>query len=46
VSVIVFEVKIHQEERLMTATFPGEYAAYRRRVPQIVPVLKLPHGPR
>jgi protein-S-isoprenylcysteine O-methyltransferase Ste14 len=41
VGAILFEVKIHQEERLMLATFPDEYPAYRRRVPQIVPGLGL-----
>jgi protein-S-isoprenylcysteine O-methyltransferase Ste14 len=39
VSLIVFEVKIRMEERLMVATFPGEYPRYRRRVPQLVPGL-------
>jgi protein-S-isoprenylcysteine O-methyltransferase Ste14 len=39
--VILFEVKIHQEERLLLTTFPGEYPAYRRRVPQLVPGLAL-----
>ena len=42
----LFEVKIAQEERLMVATFPGEYPAYRHRVPQIVPGLRLPPGRR
>jgi protein-S-isoprenylcysteine O-methyltransferase Ste14 len=41
VGVVLFEVKIRQEERLMLATFPDEYPAYRRRVPQIVPGLGL-----
>jgi protein-S-isoprenylcysteine O-methyltransferase Ste14 len=41
VGLVLFEVKIHQEERLMIATFPDEYAAYRRRVPQIVPGIRL-----
>jgi protein-S-isoprenylcysteine O-methyltransferase Ste14 len=36
---IVFEVKIRMEERLMVATFPDEYPRYRRRVPQLVPGL-------
>jgi len=39
--VILFEVKIHQEERLLLTTFPGEYPAYRQRVPQLVPGLDL-----
>jgi protein-S-isoprenylcysteine O-methyltransferase Ste14 len=36
---ILFEVKIRMEERLMAATFPEEYPQYRRRVPQLVPGL-------
>ena len=39
VGLILFEVKIRMEERLMVATFPDEYPAYRRRVPQLVPGL-------
>ena len=30
-------IKIRQEERLMTETFPAEYPAYRRRVPALLP---------
>jgi protein-S-isoprenylcysteine O-methyltransferase Ste14 len=41
VGLVLFEVKIYQEERLMIATFPDEYADYRRRVPQIAPGLQL-----
>jgi len=40
----MFELKIAQEERLMVATFPDEYPAYRHRVPQIVPGFRLPRG--
>jgi protein-S-isoprenylcysteine O-methyltransferase Ste14 len=36
---ILFEVKIRMEERLMVATFSDEYRRYRRRVPQLVPGL-------
>jgi protein-S-isoprenylcysteine O-methyltransferase Ste14 len=39
--VVVFEFKLRQEERLMTATFPTEYRSYRQRVPQLVPGLRL-----
>jgi protein-S-isoprenylcysteine O-methyltransferase Ste14 len=39
VGLIVFEVKIRMEERLMVATFPDEYPRYCRRVPQLVPGL-------
>ena len=37
VGLIVFEVKIRMEERLMLVTFPDDYPRYRRRVPQLVP---------
>jgi len=37
VAPILLEVKIRQEERLLDATFAGEYAEYRARVPQLVP---------
>jgi protein-S-isoprenylcysteine O-methyltransferase Ste14 len=39
IGLIVFEVKIRMEERLMVATFPDEYPLYRRWVPQLVPGL-------
>ena len=39
VGLIVFEVKIRMEERLMLVTFPDDYPRYRRRVPQLVPGL-------
>jgi len=38
-SLIVFEVKIRIEERLMVVTFPDEYPRYRRQVPQLIPGL-------
>ena len=38
---IVFSVKIHAEERLLLLNFPDEYPAYRQRVPQLVPGLRL-----
>jgi len=41
-AVVLFEIKIRQEERLMLASFPDEYPAYRRRVPRLVPGLRLP----
>lgn len=40
VGVVLFEIKIHREERLLLAAFPDDYPRYRRRVPQLVP------GPR
>jgi protein-S-isoprenylcysteine O-methyltransferase Ste14 len=41
VAVVVagLEVKIHYEEQLMAASFPHDYPAYRRRVPQLIPGL-------
>ena len=39
VGLILFEVKIRMEERLMVATFPEEYPRYRRQVPQLIPGL-------
>jgi protein-S-isoprenylcysteine O-methyltransferase Ste14 len=41
VALVLFEVKIYQEERLMLATFPDQYPPYRRRVPQLVPGAQL-----
>lgn len=38
-ALIVFEVKIRMEERLMVVTFPDDYPRYRHRVPQLVPGL-------
>jgi protein-S-isoprenylcysteine O-methyltransferase Ste14 len=38
VGLVLFEVKIYQEERLMVETFLDEYADYRRRVPEPFPV--------
>jgi protein-S-isoprenylcysteine O-methyltransferase Ste14 len=41
VGVVVAEIKIHMEERLMAATFPDDYPRYRRLVPQLIPGLRL-----
>jgi protein-S-isoprenylcysteine O-methyltransferase Ste14 len=38
---VLFEIKIHIEERLMLAEFPDDYPRYRRQVPQLVPGLHL-----
>jgi protein-S-isoprenylcysteine O-methyltransferase Ste14 len=38
---LLFEVKIRKEELMLVGTFPDEYEAYRRRVPQLVPGLNL-----
>jgi protein-S-isoprenylcysteine O-methyltransferase Ste14 len=43
VAVAAFEVKIHYEEQLMAASFPQDYPAYRRRVPQLIPGLGMQH---
>jgi protein-S-isoprenylcysteine O-methyltransferase Ste14 len=45
VGLVLFEVKIYQEERLLVATFPDEYPDYRRRVPQIAPGIQLLRWP-
>jgi protein-S-isoprenylcysteine O-methyltransferase Ste14 len=37
VGLVVLGIKLRQEERLMLATFPVEYPAYRRRVPALLP---------
>ena len=39
--VVFFELRIRDEERLMSDAFPGAYEEYRRRVPQLIPGLKL-----
>ena len=38
-ALLVFQVKIRMEERLMVATFGDEYRRYRRQVPQLIPGL-------
>jgi len=38
--IIVFEIKLHQEERLMTETFGEQYIQYKQHVPQLIPGLK------
>ena len=40
IAVLLLEARIHVEERLLLATFPDEYASYRRDVPQLVPSLR------
>jgi protein-S-isoprenylcysteine O-methyltransferase Ste14 len=39
-------LKIRAEERLLLATFPGEYAAYRERVPALIPGWRSPAARR
>jgi len=41
---VLVEFKIRTEERLMLAEFPDDYPRYRRRVPQLVPGLRLIGG--
>jgi protein-S-isoprenylcysteine O-methyltransferase Ste14 len=41
VYLVFLEFKLHIEERLMLAEFPEDYPRYRRRVPQLVPGLRL-----
>jgi protein-S-isoprenylcysteine O-methyltransferase Ste14 len=43
---VVIEIKIHIEERLMRAEFPADYPRYRGRVPQLVPGLQRASLPR
>lgn len=38
---VYFVLKIRSEEQLMREAFPGEYDEYRRRVPQLIPGLRL-----
>jgi protein-S-isoprenylcysteine O-methyltransferase Ste14 len=40
--VIVFlELRIRAEEQLLDDAFPGRYGEYRRRVPQLIPGVRL-----
>ena len=41
INVVILEVKIVFEERLLMSAFPGEYSQYRSRVPRLIPGLKL-----
>lgn len=46
VFLVLFEIKIHIEERFMLGEFPDEYPRYRQRVPKLVPGLRLISGRR
>jgi protein-S-isoprenylcysteine O-methyltransferase Ste14 len=46
VGVVIIEVKIAAEERLMRETFGEGYAEYKRRVPQLIPGVRWPDGGR
>jgi protein-S-isoprenylcysteine O-methyltransferase Ste14 len=39
--VVFFELRIRSEEQLLSEAFPGAYEEYRRRVPQLIPGLRL-----
>ncbi len=41
VYLVLLEIKIRVEERLMLAQFPDEYPRYRQRVPQLIPGLRV-----
>jgi len=41
VGTVGLATRIPIEERLMSKTFPNEYARYRKRVPRLVPGLRL-----
>ena len=41
VSLVLLQLKIRIEERLMLAEFPDDYPRYRRHVPQLVPGLRI-----
>jgi protein-S-isoprenylcysteine O-methyltransferase Ste14 len=43
--VVFFELRIRDEERLLNEAFPGAYEEYRRRVPQLIPGLRLRSRP-
>ncbi|HYU76366.1 MAG TPA: isoprenylcysteine carboxylmethyltransferase family protein [Ktedonobacteraceae bacterium] len=40
VGIVIFEIKLHQEERLLTETFGEQYVRYKQHVPQLIPGLK------
>jgi protein-S-isoprenylcysteine O-methyltransferase Ste14 len=41
IGLVILEIKIRVEERLMLAEFPDDYPRYRRRVPQLIPGARL-----
>lgn len=43
VAIVLFEIKLRGEEKLLVASFPKDYPRYRRRVPQLVPGLRRLH---
>ena len=45
VGVVIVELKLHAEERLLAEAFPADYARYRRRVPRLVPGLRRRSAP-
>jgi len=45
-ALVVTELKIRSEERLLLATFPDAYLAYRERVPRLIPGWPAPSARR
>jgi protein-S-isoprenylcysteine O-methyltransferase Ste14 len=41
VGLILFEIRIRAEERVLVTAFPDGYPRYREQVPQLVPGLRL-----
>ena len=39
--IVFFELRIRAEEQLLNEAFPGAYEEYRRRVPQLIPGVRL-----
>jgi len=44
VGVLIAEFKLRAEERLLSSAFPEQYAEFRRRVPQLIPLARLPRS--
>jgi protein-S-isoprenylcysteine O-methyltransferase Ste14 len=44
VGVLIAELKLRAEERLLSSAFPEQYAEFRRRVPQLIPLARLPRS--
>ena len=42
--IVLLEIKLHQEERLLTEIFGEEYVQYKRYVPQLIPGLRWRKG--
>jgi protein-S-isoprenylcysteine O-methyltransferase Ste14 len=44
IGVLIVEIKLRAEERLLSTEFPDEYAEFRRRVPRLMPLARLPRS--